>query len=157
MSNPNDQLESLLSDYERRQQEETRRLVQRAFTIEAARREGAELLRRCVLSHSREVAERLEHAGHRVIYQEFLDAYPPSVRLHLYPKKGPLELDESRRWTVELVWGDPDPDRLCARRWTSDGGLGEMVELGSVSGTDLDELWVREQFMTFVRDALDLS
>ena len=151
----NDQLESLLSDYERRKQDETRRMVQRAFKLENARKKGADHLRRFALSHTREVAERLEQAGHRVVYQEFLDAYPPNVRLHLYPKGGPLDLEDSRRWTIELVWGDPEPDRLYAKRWTSDG-LGQMEHLGSVPDIDVDELWIREQFLSFVRDALDL-
>jgi hypothetical protein len=152
----NDPLETLLSEYERRKQDETRRMVQRAFKLENARRKGAEHLRRFALSHSREVAERLEQAGHKVVYQEFLDAYPPNVRMHLYPKGGPMDFDPPKRWTIELVWGDPDPDRLYARRWTSDG-LGEMLDLGSVPDIDIDELWVREQFTTFVRDALDLA
>lgn len=156
MSTHNDQLESLLSDYERRKQDETRRMVQRAFKLENARKKGAEHLRRYALTHTREVAERLQQAGHQVVYQEFLDAYPPNVRLHLYPKGGPMDFEESKRWTIELIWGDPDPDRLFARRWSSEG-LGEMQELGSVPAIDVDELWVREQFTTFVRDALDLS
>ena len=151
-----DQLESLLSDYDRRKQDETRRMVQRAFRIENARRKGAEHLRRFALPHSREVAERLEQAGHRVMYQEFLDAYPPNVRLHLYPKGAPLDMDEPRRWTIELVWGEPDPDRLYARRWTTEG-LGEVQQLGSVPDIDVDELWIREQLLAFVRDALDLA
>lgn len=150
------ELESLLSDYERRKQDETRRMVQRAFKLENARKKGAEHLRRFALPHTREVAERLEQSGHRVVYQEFLDAYPPNVRLHLYPKTGPLDLKEPMRWTIELVWGDPEPDRLYAKRWTSDG-LGELHQLGSVPDIDVDELWVREQFMSFVRDALDLE
>ena len=156
MSIKSDPLESLLSDYERRKQDETRRTVQRAFKLENARKKGAEHLRRYALPHTREVAERLQQAGHRVVYQEFLDAYPPNVRLHLYPKSGPMDFEEPRRWTMELVWGDPDPDRLFARRWTSEG-LGGMLEQGSVPAVDVDELWVREQFMSFVRDALDLS
>ena len=151
-----DQLESLLTDYERRRQEETRRMVQRAFKLENARKKGAEHLRRYALSHTREVADRLEQAGHRVVYQEFLDAYPPNVRLHLYPKGGPMDLEEPERRTIELVWGDPDPDRLFARRWTSEG-LGDMHEQGSVPAVDVDELWVREQLLAFVRDALDLT
>jgi hypothetical protein len=149
-----DPLESLLTDYERRKQDETRRTVQRAFKLENARKKGAEHLRRYALPHSREVAERLQQAGHRVVYQEFLDAYPPNVRLHLYPKGSPLEVEEPKRKTIELVWGDPAPDRLFARRWTPDG-LGEMQELGSVPAVDVDELWVREQLLSFVRDALD--
>ncbi len=156
MSTKSDHLESLLTDYERRKQDETRRHIQRAFTLENARKTGAECLRRHAVSHGREVAERLQLAGHEVIYQEFLDAYPPHVRLHLYPKGGPLDLEEPKRWTVELIWGDPDPDRLYARRWTSEG-LEEMQELGSLPGVDVDELWIREQFLSFVRAALDLS
>ncbi len=156
MTTTPDNLDSLLSDYERRKQDETRRMVQRAFKLENARKKGAEHLRRYALPHTREVAERLQQAGHQVVYQEFLDAYPPNVRLHLYPKGGPLELDEVKRRTIELVWGDPDPDRLFVRRWTTDG-LGEMQEPGSVPAVDVDELWVREQLMAFVRDALDLG
>ena len=131
-------------------------MVQRAFKLENARKKGAEHLRRFALPHTREVAERLEQSGHRVVYQEFLDAYPPNVRLHLYPKSGPLDLSDPGRWTIELVWGDPEPDRLYAKRWTSDG-LGEMEHLGSVPDIDVDELWIREQFLSFVRDALDLG
>jgi hypothetical protein len=152
----NDQLESLLTDYEQRKQDETRRMVQRAFKLENARRKGAEHLRRYALAHTREVAERLEQAGHRVVYQELLDSYPPSVRLHLYPKSGPMDLEETTRSTMELVWGDPEPDRLFARRWSSEG-LGEMTEVGSVPAVDVDEIWVREQFLAFVRAALDLT
>ena len=156
MSATSDPLESLLSDYERRKQDETRRLIQSAFKLENARKKGAEHLRRYALPHTREVAERLKQAGHRVVYQEFLDSYPPNVRLHLYPKTGPMDFGEPQRWTMELIWGDPDPDRLFARRWTSEG-LGEMLDQGSVPAVDVDELWVREQFLSFVRDALDLS
>lgn len=156
MSAPDDPLDTLLTEYERRKQDETRRLVQRAFRLENARKKGAEHLRRYALPHAREVAERLQSAGHRVVYQEFLDAYPPNVRLHLYPMSGPFEVEEPRRWTLELIWGDPDPDRLFARRWTSEG-LGEMRDQGSVPAVDVDELWVREQLMSFVRDALDLT
>jgi len=145
-----------LTDYERRKQDETRRMVQRAFRLEEARKKGADHLRRSALAHTREVAERLEQSGHRVVYQEFLDAYPPNVRLHLYPRVGPLDLEDSKRWTIELVWGDPEPDRLYARRWTSNG-LGEMQQIGSVPEIDVDELWVREQFLSFVRLALDLD
>lgn len=156
MTDSPDPLESLLTDYERRKQDETRRMVQRAFKLENARKKGAEHFRRFALPHTREVADRLQQAGHRVVYQEFLDAYPPNVRLHLYPKGGPLELAEPKRMTIELVWGDPDPDRLFARRWSTDG-LGELSEVGSVPAVDVDELWVREQLMSFVRDALDLA
>lgn len=145
-----------MTDYERRKQDETRRMVERAFRLEEARKKGADHLRRFALPHTREVAERLEQSGHRVVYQEFLDAYPPNVRLHLYPKVGPLDLEDSKRWTIELVWGDPEPNRLYARRWTSNG-LGEMQQIGSVPEIDVDELWVREQFLSFVRLALDLD
>ena len=131
-------------------------MVQRAFQLENARKKGAEHLRKFALPHTREVAERLQAAGHRVVYQEFLDAYPPNVRLHLYPKVGPFDPEEPKRRTMELVWGEPEPDRLFARRWSSEG-LGSMQEHGSVPAVDVDELWVREQFLSFVRDALDLS
>jgi len=151
-----DQLETVLSDYERRKQDETRRMVQRAFKLENARKKGAEHLRQFALPHSREVAERLQEAGHRVVYQEFLDSYPPNIRLHLYPKAGPMDLEEPQRKTIEFVWGDPDPDRLVVRRWTADG-LGDLKEEASVPAVDVDELWVREQLLAFVRDALDLA
>jgi hypothetical protein len=151
-----DQLETVLSDYERRKQDETRRMVQRAFKLENARKKGAEHLRQFALPHSREVAERLQEAGHRVVYQEFLDSYPPNVRLHLYPKAGPMDLEEPGRKTIEFVWGDPDPDRLFVRRWTTDG-LADLKEQASVPAVDVDELWVREQLLAFVRDALDLA
>ena len=150
-----DELGTMLSDYERRKQAETRRMVQRAFDLENARKTGAQHLRRFALPHSREVAERLEGAGHRVVYQEFLDSYPPNVRLHLYPKAGPLDLEDSKRRTIELVWGDPEPDRLYAKRWSAEG-LARMDQLGSIRDSDLDELWVREQFLSFIREALDL-
>ena len=152
---PND-LEALLSDFERRQQETTRRMVQRAFKLENARKKGAEHLRQYVLAHCREVAERLQQAGHEVVYQEFLDAYPPNVRLHLYPKPSPFDLTAGERRTLELVWGDPEPDRLFARSWSSQG-LGNVRDLGSASAVDVDELWVREQLLEFVREALDLG
>ncbi len=81
MSTKSDPLESLLTEYERRKQDETRRMVQRAFKLENARRKGAEHLRRYALPHTREVAERLQEAGHRVVYQEFLDSYPPTYQM----------------------------------------------------------------------------
>jgi hypothetical protein len=149
-------IDDLLTDYERKKQEETRGLVNRALELEAARTKGAELLRKHVLPHAREVAARLRKAGHRVLYQELLESYPPNVRLHFYPKVGPMDLTEPKRWTLELTWGDPEPDALVAQRWTS-GGLGEMVELGSVPAAELDQLWVREQYLNFVRRALDLT
>jgi hypothetical protein len=151
-----DQLEQVLSEYERKKQDETRRLVQKAFKLENARRKGAQHLRSYVLAHTRETAERLQEAGHGVVYQEFLDAYPPNVRLHLYPKAGPMELVESGRRTLELLWGDPQPDRLFVRTWTSEG-LGELRDQGSVAAVELDELWVRETLLKFVREALGLD
>jgi len=155
-TDPTDPLESLLSAYERRQQDETRRMVQRAFKLENARKKGAEHLRQFALPHTREVADKLQQAGHRVVYQEFLDSYPPNVRLHVYPTGGPMDLSEPGRMTLEFIWGDPNPDRLFARRWTADG-LGEAQDQGSVPAVDVDDLWVREQLLSFVRDALDLS
>jgi hypothetical protein len=151
-----DHLDSLLTDYERRKQDETRRMVQRAFKLENSRKKGAEHLRRYALPHTREVADRLQQAGHQVVYQEFLDAYPPNVRLHVYPKPGPMALDQPKRMTIELIWGDPEPDRLFAKSWSSEG-LAEARDLGSVPAVDIDELWVREQLLTFVRTALDLG
>jgi hypothetical protein len=103
-----------------------------------------------------DVAGRLRQAGHRVVYQELLEAYPPNLRLHLYPKAGPMDLEQPSRRTLELTFGDPDPDKLHATRWTSTG-LADMVDLGSVASADLDELWVREQFLNFVRTSLELS
>lgn len=153
---PPDQLDSLLTDYERRKQDETRRMVQRAFKLENARKKGAEHLRRFALPHLRDVADRLQEAGHAVVYQEFLDAYPPNVRLHLYPKTAPMDLEESKRRSLELVWGDPEPDRLFVRRWTSQE-LGEVQDQVSAPAIDVDELWVREQLLAFVREALDLA
>ncbi len=113
----------------------------------------------CGGSHCRTPEKSLSVSSSRVTgwcTQEFLDAYPPNVRLHLYPRVGPLDLEDSKRWTIELVWGDPEPDRLYARRWTSNG-LGEIQQVGSVLDIDVDELWVREQFLSFVRNALDLD
>lgn len=152
--NPNP-LDTLLTDYERRKQDDTRHMVQRAFKLENARRKGAEHLRQFALPHTREVADKLQEAGHRVVYQEFLDSYPPNVRLHLYPKAGPMDPEEPKRVTFELIWGDPDPDRLFARRWSSEG-LADAMEQGSVPAVDVDDLWVREQLLSFVRNALDL-
>ncbi len=154
MANKDDRLEFLLSEYERRKQDETQRQVQRAIRLEEARKRGAEFLRRYALEIVREVAERLQQAGHRVVHQELLDAYPPSVRIHLWPKGGPLDETEPKRNTLELVWGDPDQDALCAKRWTSEG-LHQLQQLGSARAGILDELWVKEQLMTFVRDTLE--
>lgn len=130
-------------------------MVRQAFRLENARKKGAEHLRRFALPHAREVAEKLQQAGHRVVYQEFLDAYPPNVRLHLYPRRSAMRSDEAPRSTFELVWGEPDPDRLFARSLVS--GAGAAQELGSAAAMDLDELWVRERFLNFVRTALDLG
>jgi hypothetical protein len=152
---PFDDVDGILAAYERRKQEETRNLVNRALALESARNKGADLLRMHVLPHAREVAARMRKAGHRVLYQELLDSYPPNMRLHFFPKIGAMDVSEPKRWTLELTWGEPEPDRLVAQRWTS-GGLGEMVELGSVSAEEIDQLWVREQFLTFVRRALDM-
>jgi hypothetical protein len=147
-------LDALLTGYERRKQDETQQQVQRALRLEEARKVGAEYLRKFVVEVARRVAERLEEAGHRVVHQELLGAYPPNVRIHLWPKAGPLDDDEPRRTTLELVWGDPTPNTLCAKRWTSEG-LHRLQQQGSVRAEALDELWVREQFMVFVRETLD--
>lgn len=149
-----DRLEFLLSEYERRKQEETRRQVERAIRLEDARKKGADYLRRFAIHPARSVTERLQSAGHRVVHQEFLDAYPPNIRIHLWPKAGPLDGGQEGRTTLELVWGDPDPDALCARRWTS-AGLDKLVQQGSARPGVLDETWVREQLITFVRDTLE--
>ena len=132
-----DRLEFLLTDYERRKQDETRRQVERAVRLEEARKKGTEYLRRFVLEPARNVAERLQGAGHRVVHQELLDAYPPHVRIHLWPKVGPMDEGEGTRHTIELVWGDPDPDSLCAKRWTSEG-LDKLVHQGSARPGVLD-------------------
>ena len=155
-ADPLDDLDGVLSDYERRKQLQARDLIQRALQLEHARIKGAEVLSKHVPSHARDVVGRLRKGGHRVLYQELIESYPPNVRLHFYPKVGPMDLSEPRRWTLELTWGNPEPDRLVAQRWTSTG-LGEMVQLGSASDSEIDELWVREQFLNFVRRALDLA
>lgn len=156
MEDQGDRLEFLLSDYERRKQEETQRQVQRAIRLEEARKRGAEYLRKYVLEAARSVASRLQEAGHRVVHQELLDAYPPGVRIHLWPKGGALDDHEPQRSTLELVWGDPNPDALCAKRWTSEG-LDRLQHQGSARAGALDELWVKEQLMTFVRETLEGS
>src|SRR5688572_33352709 len=79
----NDDFEALLADYERRKQQSAEATVRRALEIETARRKGAEAMRRNAITHAREVAGRLRQAGHRVVYQELLEAYPPNLRLHL--------------------------------------------------------------------------
>jgi len=151
-----DRLDTLLTGYERRKQDETQRQVQRAMRLEHARKIGAEYLRKYAIEAARNVAERLEAAGHRVMHQELLDAYPPNIRIHLWPKAGPLDETEPKRTTLELVWGDPTPDALCAKRWTSDG-LDRLQQQGSARAGVLDELWVREQLMIFVRETLDAT
>ena len=148
-------LDVLLTGYERRKREETQRQVQRAIRLEEARKVGAEYLRRYVIDTGRNVAERLQAAGHRVVYQELLDAYPPSVRVHLWPKAGALDDQEPQRTTFELVWGEPTADALCATRWTE--GLNHVEQQGAARVGVLDELWVREQFLEFVRETLDGS
>ena len=153
MEDLGDRLDVLLSGYERRKQEETQRQVQRALRLEESRKTGAEYLRRYALEAGRNVAERLQAAGHRVMYQEFLDAYPPSVRIHLWPKAGPLTEGESKRTTFELVWGEPNPNAMCATRWSE--GLHRTHEQGSARAGVLDEVWVREQFLVFVRETLE--
>ena len=152
---PGDRLESLLTDYERRKQDETRRLVQRALLLEEDRKQGADCFRRWALQHTRDVADRLQQAGHGVVYQELLDAYPPNVRIHLYPKQSPLDEEKPGRVTLELTWGEPGANELVAKRWTAEG-LASVKNQATVSADELDELWVREQLLTFVRDALDL-
>jgi hypothetical protein len=152
---PGDRLESLLTDYERRKQDETRRLVQRALVLEEDRKRGGEYLRRWALQHTRDVADRLQQAGHGVVYQELLDAYPPNVRIHLYAKASPLDEEKPARTTLEFVWGEPGQDELIAKRWTAEG-LASVRNQAVISAEELDDLWVREQLLTFVRDALDL-
>jgi hypothetical protein len=151
-----DDFEAMLADYDRRKQQEAERIVKRALEIETARTKGAEALKTHVLPHAREVVNKLRQSGHRVVYQESLEHYPPNIRVHLYPKLGPMDVQGTTRWTLEMTWGDPQPDRLFATRWTSTG-LADMVDLGSAGGAELDQLWVREQFLDFVRHALDLS
>lgn len=153
---PGDQLETLLSEYEQRKQDETRRLVQKALVLEEDRKRGAEFLRAYALQHTRDVAERLQHAGHGVVYQELLDAYPPNVRIHLYPKASPLDDEKPGRTTLELTWGEEGSEEVIAKRW-SEEGLSSAQNQAVVSAEELDEIWVREQLLTFVRDVLDLS
>ena len=70
-----------------RKQDETRRMVQRAFKLENARKKGAQHFRRYAIPHTREVAERLQQAGHRVVYQEFLDlCYQKGLAEGLHPQ-----------------------------------------------------------------------
>lgn len=146
-------LDALLQGYEERKQDETRAKIQRALKLEEARRAGNEHMRRVLLGEARDASDRLEHAGHSVIYQEFLDAYPPGARIHLWPKPGPMDVDDPARLTLEFTWGEPEEGRLCVRRWSTEG-LGNAVDQGSAGPAELDSLWVREQILTFVRAAL---
>ena len=164
-------LDSLLFDYERRKQEDARRQIKRAVRLEEARKRGAEFLHLFAIDAVRDVAARLKEAGHRVAQQEFLDGYPPKVRLHLWPKPGPLDPKEPLCSTLELAWGEPEPDALSVLRLTSEGsevvqGLArprapvlfthEPEDRTSV-GDILDDLWVKEQLLVFVREALEGS
>lgn len=153
---PGDRLDTLLSEYEQRKQEETRRVVQRALVLEEDRKQGAEYLRRWALQHTRDVAERLQHAGHGVVYQELLDAYPPNVRIHLYPKASPLDEEKPGRSTLELTWGEPASNEMIAKRWSAEG-ISSARNQAVVSAEELDDIWIREQLLTFVREVLDLS
>lgn len=154
MPTPSDRLDDILAAYERNKQDETRHQVQRALRLEEVRRRGGEALRRFVLQHARDVAERLEEAGHRVIYQEHLDHYPPNVRIHVRPKveagsdaAGPMS-------SMELVWGDPDPDALCVK--VTHPGVG-AAHRGSATAGTLDDLWVREHLLRYVRETLNVG
>jgi len=156
LDGPGDRLDTLLSDYEQRTQEQTRRLVQRALVLEEDRKRGAEYLRAHALQHTRDVAERLQQAGHGIVYQELLDAYPPNVRIHLSPKPSPLDEEKPGRTTLELTWGEPGQNELIARRSTGEG-LSSTRNQAVVAADALDDLWVREQLFIFVRDVLDLA
>jgi len=91
-----------------------------------------------------------------VVHQELLDSYPPNVRMHLYPKASPFDEEKPSRVTLEFVWGEPGTDELIARRWTAEGPA-TARDQARTPAEELDELWVREQLLSFVRDALDLS
>jgi hypothetical protein len=106
------------------------------------------------MQQARDATEKLQQAGHEVVHQEMLDAYPPSVRLHFWPKPGPLDKGERARATLEFVWGDPVQDALCARRWTAEG-LDRLQQQGSARPGAIDEAWTRDQLFTFVRDTLE--
>lgn len=147
-------LDELLDDFDRRKQQETRALVEKAKKLEANRKEGAELLRRFALSYLRGAAARIEEAGHEVVLDEMLDAYPPGLRLHLWVKPGPLDDPEVRpRFSLEFVWGDPNPGLLCVKRWSSDG-LDQLTHQGQCRPAVLDSTWVREQIHLFLGHAL---
>ena len=143
-------LDALLREYEDRKQEETQEQVRKALALEESRRKGAELLRRFVSDEAEHSVERLERAGHTVVYQEFFDHYPPGARIHVWPKSAPLDADPPGRVTLEFTWGEPQERKLCVRRWTT-AGLGTSVDQGAAGRLELDELWVREQILDFVR------
>ena len=128
--------------------------MQRALRLEEVRKRGAEALRQYALRSCRDVAERLQEAGHKILHQELLDAYPPCVRIHLTPTRGPLDEGEEATSVFELIWGEPDPQALCARRLSSTGADRVHVQ-GSARPGVLDELWVKEQIITFVRETLE--
>jgi hypothetical protein len=148
-----DPLDELLNTYERRKQDETRRVVERAERLERNRRRGADVLRRHAVDAARNACARLERAGHRVLLQELLQNYPPSIRIHLWPRRGPFDDDVPERFTMELAWGDPVQGELCVRWWDSEGA-GAIVDQGSIAEDDVDELWVREQILDFLRAVL---
>lgn len=150
---PGDPIDDLLHSYERRKQDETRRLVERAERLERNRRRGAEVLRKHAVEAARNACARLERAGHRVLLQELLQNYPPSIRIHFWPRRGPLDDGVPERFTMELVWGEPVSSELCVRWWDSDG-MGAIVDQGSAHEDDVDELWVREQILDFLRAVL---
>jgi hypothetical protein len=153
MPSQGDPLDDLLNSYERRKQDETRRLVERAERLEKNRRRGAEVLRRYAVEAARNACARLERAGHRVLHQELLQNYPPSIRIHLWPRRGPFDNDVPERFTMELAWGEPVAGELCVRWWDSEG-LGAIVDQGSIPENEVDELWVREQILEFLRAVL---
>jgi hypothetical protein len=148
-----DPLDELLNSYERRKQDETRRLVERAERLEKNRRRGAEVLRRHAVEAARHACARLERAGHRVLHQELLQNYPPSIRIQLSPRRWPFDADLPERFTMELAWGEPVSGELCVRWWDADGSSA-IVDQGSVPEDDVDELWVREQILDFLRAVL---
>ncbi len=175
MGAQDDRIDLALADYERRKQEETRRQVQRSLRLEEARKKGVECLRKYAVEPARDVAARLQAAGHKVLHQEFMDAYPPNICVHFWPKPGPLETEAPQRHTLELVWGDPEPEALCTRRWTPAGRetqgsarLPGRESSGTIlfthepverppSGDVLDDLWVKEQLLIFVRETLHVG
>jgi hypothetical protein len=148
-----DPLDDLLGAYDDQQQEETRRQVETAERLEKNRRVGSEVLRSHALEVIRDAGARLERAGHRVLIQELLRNYPPSLRLHVWPRPGPMDPGDARRSTLEFVWGDPVPDQLSARRWGW-SGLGAIADMDSAVREDADTNWAREQLLDFLKGAL---